>query len=261
MSRGLKIAMAAGGVVLALLVAGTAVTGFALAQDPDPDQSGNETFLGQRMGRHGGRRMEGVEPMGGPPEEMAEAIAGVLGMTAEELESALAEGQTLFDIVEEQGVDLADVQAAMEAARREHLETMIDEAPPAGWMLLYHDEMEQAVADALNISVDELEAGRAEGKHLFEIAEEQGLDPETVHEALEAAREGIVDQAVADGVLTEEQAEEMTEFGPGFGGPGGPGGQRGRGGRGRPEECGGRPDTFGGSDGMPQRGGPFGRNR
>jgi uncharacterized protein YidB (DUF937 family) len=249
MSKGLKIALAAGGVIMALLIAGVAVTGFALAQDPDPDQPGNEAFPGRRMdGPRGRWNADEAPPRFGMPGEMDEAVAEALGMTAEELEAAFAEGKTLPEIAEEQGVDLADVQAAMETARREHLEAMIEEAPPAGWRLLYHDEMEQAVADALNITIEDLETARAEGQRLFEIAEEQGLDPEQVQEALETAREEIVDQAVADGVLTEEQAERMSGFGPGFGGPGGRGG---RGGRGRPGRC----------NGMPRQGFPFGRSR
>jgi hypothetical protein len=119
-------------------------------------------------------------------------------------------------------------------------------------MLQYHDEMEQAMADALNISVDELEAARAEGQHPFEIAQEQGLDLDQVHQALEAAREEIIEQAVADGILTEEQAEQLNEAGWGFGGGCGPGRASGRGGmRG----------AFGDRGGMPQRGFPFGQGQ
>ena len=256
MTRRLKIALAAGGVIVAMLVAGVAVTGFALAQGPDPDEAGNEPVWGRRVGGPRGRWTEGdPRPMFGMPEEMEEAIAEALGMTVEQLEAAFEEGKTLPEIAEEQGVDLADLQAAMETARRERLEAMIEGAPPAGWMLFYHDEMEQAVADALNITVDELEAARAEGLTPMDIAEEQGLDLDQVHEALEAARQEIIEQAVADGVLTEEQAERLSEFGRGFGGRGG------RGDRGRPGGCGGMRGTFGDPEGMSQRGSPFGRGR
>lgn len=260
MSKGLKFVLAAGGVIMALFVASVTVTGFALAQDPD--QPEDEPFVGRRMGGPRGRWGEGeAQPKFGIPAEMEEAVAGALGMTVEELEAAFAEGQTLPGIAEAQGVDLADVQAAMETARREHLEAMIEEAPPAGWMLLYHDEMAQATADALNLTVEELEAARAEGQTLVEIAQAQGLELDEVHEALEAVREAIVEQAVADGVLTEEQAERMSEFGRGFGGRGAFGGRGGRGGRGRPGDCNGMPGAFGGPEGMPQRGGPFGQGR
>lgn len=256
MTKRLKIALAAGGVVLALLVAGVAVTGFALAQGPDPDQPGDELPWGHRVGGPRGRWTEGKpRPMFGMPEEMEEAIAEVLGLTVEQLETAFEEGKILPEIAEEQGVELEDVWAAMEAARGERFGQMPEDAPPAGWMFDYHDEREQAVADALNITVDELEAARAEGLTPIDIAQEQGLDLDEVHEALEAAHQEIIEQAVADGVLTEEQAERLSEFGPGFGGRGG------RGGRGRPGGCGGMDGAFGGPEGMPQRGVPFGRGR
>jgi hypothetical protein len=91
----------------------------------------------------------------------------------------------------------------------------------SGWPFNFRERMHEAIAGVLGISVEEYDA------------------------AIETAQEQVIGEAVAEGWLTEEQAEQMREraaegFGPGkrggkFGGPGmmpgGPGGKFG-GGRG-----------------------------
>ncbi|RMF04100.1 MAG: hypothetical protein D6768_04115, partial [Chloroflexi bacterium] len=57
--------------------------------------------------------------------------------------------------------------------------------------------------------------------------DESGVDPQTVRDAMDAARDAALDQAVADGKLTQEQADQIRERGP-QGHPGGPGGPQGR---------------------------------
>jgi hypothetical protein len=47
-----------------------------------------------------------------------DAAAKALGMTADELQAELWGGKTLSDLATEQGVDIADVQAAVEAAEK-----------------------------------------------------------------------------------------------------------------------------------------------
>jgi hypothetical protein len=56
----------------------------------------------------------------------------------------------------------------------------------------YHEEMEAAIAEILGISVEELEAAHAEGKTLYDLTVELGLDFEEVREAVRSAREEIV---------------------------------------------------------------------
>jgi lambda repressor-like predicted transcriptional regulator len=171
-------------------------------------------------------------------DQIQEAVAEALGISVEELEAAHDEGKTLRDLAEEQGVELADVQAALEAAHLEAVEQAVadgviseemaeriiermEQKPPAGWMEPYHDQMQEAIAEALGISVEELEAARDAGQPPAEIAEALGVDPDEFRQATQDARAEIVEQAVADGVLTPEQAEQI---GQGRGrGPGGPG--------------------------------------
>ncbi len=72
-----------------------------------------------------------------------------------------------------------------------------------------------AAAKALGLTPEELFAQLREGNGLEDIAEEQGIDIESVHEAMrdvrtEAARERI-QQLVDDGTISQEQADWMLE--------------------------------------------------
>lgn len=90
------------------------------------------------------------------------------------------------------------------------------------------DEMKAVVAGALGISVDELEAAKEAGTRLPDLAEELGVDLQTVHDAVQAYRETAVADAVASGLITQEQADQILSHPGHFG----PGGQRGPGPRG-----------------------------
>ncbi len=61
-----------------------------------------------------------------------EAAAKALGMTADELQAELWGGKTLADVADEKGVDIADVQAAVEAAQLAETKTAIQVAVTAG---------------------------------------------------------------------------------------------------------------------------------
>ena len=52
----------------------------------------------------------------------------------------------------------------------------------------YHDQMHAAAAGALGITVGELDAQLAAGKTVAQIAQERGIDFETVRTAMQAAR-------------------------------------------------------------------------
>lgn len=88
-----------------------------------------------------------------------------------------------------------------------------------------HEYMFQAMADAFGLTEDELEARHADGETMWDLAEEQGLTAEEFQAKMTEARSEAIDQALADGVLSEEQAEWMLDHmaqmpGAGFG-PGG----------------------------------------
>ena len=67
---------------------------------------------------------------------------------------------------------------------------------------------QEAVAEAIGISVDELSAAREDGASLAEIAEANGVDPQVVADALIAGLDEKLDAKVADGSITEDEAAE-----------------------------------------------------
>jgi hypothetical protein len=70
-------------------------------------------------------------------------------------------------------------------------------------------------AEALGMTPEELFAELHAGKSLDEIAEAKGVDVQTVHDAMNVARDEArkqaIQQAVEDGRLTQEQADQMLE--------------------------------------------------
>ena len=95
-----------------------------------------------------------------------------------------------------------------------------DEIPPcpngpgargngAGLMAAYEDEIHQALADALGISLSDFEAARADGQTLADLAAKYDVELESLFEAMDSARAEVVAQAVEDGTITQEQADWM----------------------------------------------------
>lgn len=99
-------------------------------------------------------------------------------------------------------------------------------------------------AETIGIEVDALRQSLIDGKTLAEVAAENGVDAQAVIDALVADANARIDEAVANGRITAEEAEEhkanavekITTFvnegpqhdGPFGGGFGGPGGRHGR---------------------------------
>jgi hypothetical protein len=90
-----------------------------------------------------------------------------------------------------------------------------------------HDYMLAAVADELGLTVDELEASLADGTHMYIVAEELGYSFEEWQQIMSDAHQTAVEQALADGVITAEQAEWMNSRG--YANPGARMGGMGRG--------------------------------
>jgi uncharacterized protein (DUF433 family) len=243
------------GVLVAIVVA-LGVTGLVMAQEPTPPTDGfvpgGGPWTGGRFGMPGGR--------GGPGGPHFEVLAEALGLAVEELQEALSDGQTVAEIAEAQGVDLDDVVDALVAAAREQaderiaqLEESLPEALESGSFGLgrrmgrggfrgpgggAHAEV---LAETLGLTVEELVEAVSGGQSIAEVAEAQGVDLDTIVDALVAAQSERLQQAVEDGRITQEQADEhiaqmeehirqMLESGAGMFGnpPCRPGGMRGR---------------------------------
>lgn len=69
------------------------------------------------------------------------------------------------------------------------------------------DLFSQALADALGIPLDEFLARQEAGETFAQMALDLGFAPEEIAGMMTAARAAALDQAVADGVLTQEEAD------------------------------------------------------
>jgi hypothetical protein len=141
-------------------------------------------------------------------------LADALGISVEELQAAQEKAdQAAIDLAVEKGY-LTEEQASLMKAQA---------------VVKSYVDSKDLTAQALGLSTQELEDALQEGKNLNDLIEASGLDDETFHEALQAAYAEAIQQAVEDGVITQDQADLLLEQelrGPMFGG--------GRHGQGRP---------------------------
>lgn len=82
---------------------------------------------------------------------------------------------------------------------------------------LLHDEMIAAFAEKLEISVDDLNERLAAGETVADIAIAEGLTVEEFFAIRVEVRTQVLDQAVKDGLLTQEQVDWMKTRGAGNG--------------------------------------------
>jgi hypothetical protein len=75
----------------------------------------------------------------------------------------------------------------------------------------YRGQMVEAFAEALGISAEDLKAAIARGQTPCEIIEAQGLDAAEVWDATADARQELLQQAVEDELLTQRQADWISE--------------------------------------------------
>lgn len=74
-----------------------------------------------------------------------------------------------------------------------------------------HDTVWKALADALGLTPDELTAQINSGKTLAQLAQEKGIETSELAAAMQTALKSSLDQAVKDGTLTQDQADQMLE--------------------------------------------------
>jgi hypothetical protein len=176
-----------------------------------------------------GRGPKGVA--GGTVDEEA-LLANALGITVDELQAAreTANEAAIAQAVEE---GIITQEQADEMQARRNLQSYL--------------ERDVLLADALGVSVEELRAAYEDGETLSTLMSGRGLDAATVRERLQTAYDDALAQAVADGVITQEQADQMQgRFGLGM--PFGPGGRGGFCGRGGPRRGCPMSPPLGGSD-------------
>ena len=126
-----KYLIVIGGLLAALLVVGVVGATSAFAQGPDNPGFGM-MFNGRGPGE--GR---------GLSDAALEAAAGALGMSVDELSSALEDGQRLPELAEAAGVDIEDLHTALQAVHetemRERIAQQVEDGTitqaQADWML------------------------------------------------------------------------------------------------------------------------------
>ncbi|MBC8448787.1 MAG: hypothetical protein H8D78_13650 [Chloroflexi bacterium] len=64
-------------------------------------------------------------------------------------------------------------------------------------------------ADQLGLTVDELLAELEDGRSIADVAEQEGVNAQTIADAFIAVRTERLDEVVAEGRITQEQADEM----------------------------------------------------
>jgi uncharacterized protein YidB (DUF937 family) len=147
--------------------------------------------------------------------------AEALGMTEEELRAELEDGKTIADVAGERGVDIDTVIDALvtvaTADIRERMTAVVNgEAPeggrrahhgPGGRRGGFHVSLDLA-AEAIGVTDDELHGALEDGQSLAQVAEANGVDVQTVIDALVAEINAHIDEKVADGDLSEEEGAE-----------------------------------------------------
>jgi lambda repressor-like predicted transcriptional regulator len=121
-------------------------------------------------------------------------LADALGISVEELNTARQTAQNA---------------AIDEAVSRGYITEERADLMKARIALMTYIDKDALIADALGISVDELQAEREEGKSMRTLIDELELDTSEVRDALQANYEEAVQAAVDDGIITQDQADEI----------------------------------------------------
>lgn len=189
-------------------------TAYQSARDAAIDKAVEEGLITQEQademkvwggfGRRGGFGVFGRAPKGVAGSDIDEntLLADALGITVDKLQAARETAN----------------QAAIDQAIAEGLITQEQaDAMQARKTLMSYLDRDTLLAKALGMSLEDLQAAYADGETLTTLMNAKGLDAATVREKLQAAYAEALAQAVKDGVITQEQADEMSQNGRGFG--------------------------------------------
>ena len=185
--------------VVGVLIVG--VTAVALAQDSTSADGGALTAVSG----FAPRLRQGIERLFTPQEKDA-ALADALDISVDELDAArqtaretlLAQAVADGRITQAQADEMADGNFSP----RGYLGDLRQEYLPK-------ETVDAVIADALSLTVDDLTAARDAGQRLPEIAAQQGVDLSEVQAALQTALADALQQAVADGRITQAQADDI----------------------------------------------------
>jgi polyhydroxyalkanoate synthesis regulator phasin len=148
-------------------------------------------------------------------ERLHQAVADVLGITVQEYDTAVetARGQTLDEAVTEGWLtqDQADrMRERVEEGFGPGMGGMFHGGPRGG-MFGPGDSFISVAAEELGMTVQDLVAELQDGKTLANVADEKSVDPQVIVDAFVAQHTERLNEAVAEGRITQEQADSMTQ--------------------------------------------------
>jgi arsenate reductase-like glutaredoxin family protein len=214
------------------------VSGFAYAQDNQPP-----TFPVERGGRFDDRS-QGKMDGGFLADYMHDALANALGITPEELTALHESGNTMQTLLQDRGLTFEAFRAEMDDIRAVALAAAVaDGVVPqeqAGMMVGRADRqggfnrqdgerrssksmqgpldqevmapyMHTALAGILGVSVAELDALHDSGDTIHTLLDANGQTFEEFGTLMTDARASAIAAALADGVITQEQADFMLD--------------------------------------------------
>ena len=173
-----------------------------------------------------GHGMGGDHGRGGRGGINLEVAATTLGITTDELRTQLEAGKSLAQVAEAEGVEkqtLIDAlvkagEAKLDEAKADlpdRIAEMVDATHTPGEMGGHEGRGPggrgpglESAAKALGVSEDDLKTALQDGKTIAEVAKDKGVDKQTVIDALVADAKAKTAEAVTDGKLTQEQADE-----------------------------------------------------
>jgi hypothetical protein len=148
-------------------------------------------------------------------QQLHEGIAGALGITVEEYDQAIDEEQ-------EQVVGAALADGWLTEEQAEQWRSRMDQVPEGGTRGMgrgfpghlggkagFGESLIGVAADQMGLSRTELLTKLQDGQSIADVAEELGLDTESILAAYLADVSEHLDEAVEEGRMTEKQAEAM----------------------------------------------------
>lgn len=237
-----------GALVLALGIVGVS---YAHAYGPQPPEDGGHLFRVE--GFPGGGIFGRIRSFGATPcrYSLAEAAAEATGLSEDEVNAALRDGQTIAELARAEAVDpqrIVDVAVASHAARLqealdagrltaeqmdqmiEYLETRIrsqlDQTcepglfgarRPGGALLERFSTGSwrtafDAIAEVLGLTPTELFERLHHGQRLDEVAEAEDVELEAIQDALEAARAEAAEEAIQRALEEGRLSEDQAEW-------------------------------------------------
>jgi polyhydroxyalkanoate synthesis regulator phasin len=146
-----------------------------------------------------------------------EALANILGISVEEYDAAVEQAQS-------QVVDEALAEGWLTEEQAELLQWRMDQAPGFGMrdmgrgfgkfghgMMGGQDNLVSIAADKLGMKLTELLTELQDGKSIADVADEMGVDTQVIVDAYLAQVKENLDEAVAAGRITQNQADYQME--------------------------------------------------